>query len=171
MSYGWAEKIAVAIKNKAPEQTASVEVMKFALISLFNGTTVLVACLLIGGITGKLTETIITMIAFAVMRFIAGGFHFESALACFLFSTALLSALPHIPLPDGSQIYLSVISIVLLLIFAPSDVKGKTRIPEKYFLYLKLSSILLVCGNIVIDSDLLLKAFFAASLLTVKLRR
>jgi len=171
MNYAWAEKLALAIKSKAPDETASVEVLKFALITLFNGTISLVGCLIVGALTGKLKETLIVLCAFAVMRFLAGGYHFRSPVTCFLFSVASLSALPHIPVPAGSHLYLSLASIVLLLLFAPSDIKGKTRIPEKYFLYLKLLSILLVCGNIFLESELLLKAFFTASLLTINFRR
>lgn len=171
MDNAWAERIANAIKQQAPEETASVEVMKYALVSLYHGLSVLFASLIIGAITGKLVETLITLIAFALLRFLSGGFHFESALTCFIFSTVISSAIPHIPLPDGYFLIVMITSIILLGIFAPSSVKGVTRIPEKYYPLLKVGSILLVSLNFFIGSELLAVTFFTQSVFTVKLRR
>lgn len=170
MVNNWAEKLALQIKKQAPDETASVEVMKFALLTLYNGGTVLIASLTIGALTGMFKETFITLVAFALLRFLSGGYHFESALACFIFSTALMAGLPHLPLPESATLYLNIGAILLLLIFSPSSIKGHTRIPEKYFIWLKVFSILLVCGNIVIDSSILAKAFFTQAVLTVKIR-
>src|SRR5690554_2422168 len=92
-----ARRIAVSIKNTNPEKTHSVEVMTFALIILMNGLLSFSLALLIGAITGKAYMTLIAIIAFVLLRFCSGGFHFQSSMACTIVSCAIFAIIPHIP--------------------------------------------------------------------------
>jgi accessory gene regulator B len=92
---GYANRVAQIIKNtNKEEETASVEVMQYGLIILFNGIAVFFLAFLIGIMTGMFLETFITCIVFAIVRQVSGGFHFESGMLCILTSTLLLSTLP-----------------------------------------------------------------------------
>jgi accessory gene regulator B len=167
----YANRIAVAIKEANTEITASVEVMQYALILLFNGFTIFFSSLLIGLITGRFYETLVILISFAILRQLSGGFHFESGVYCIITSTALLSSLPHIPLPDNWIMPLTFISLLSFLAFAPSDIDQQTRIPSKYYPVLKLISVLLVCSNFFLLSEIFTKAIFTQAVFIIKLRR
>jgi accessory gene regulator B len=171
MTEGIANKLAVKIKNANPEKTASIEVMKYALIILIDGLIVLLLTICIGSISGKFLETIYTIVAFVILRQLSGGFHFDSSVKCIIFSTALLAALPHIPL---NQLWIkpfTILSLISFLIYAPSNIDQQTRIPNKYFPTLKIISVLLISTNMIFSSALLAKVFFAQAVLIVKIRR
>ncbi len=167
----FAEKIAVSMKRTVPEQTTSVDVMKYSLILLINSVAIFVLSLSIGWFTGKFTETLYTIISFVLLRFFAGGMHFKTALQCIVVSTLVLSILPHIPINYQTTIILTTISFVIILLRAPFDIKKKSKIPENYFPLLKVLAALIVATNFFFMSTILAKSFFTESLSTVKLRR
>jgi len=59
---------------------------------------------------------------------------------------------------------LSLLSIVLIIIYAPSRVKGKTRIKEKDFPKLRILGVLVVALNLWIALPILAASFFVECL-------
>lgn len=167
----WAERTAISIKKMNPEQTTSVEIMKFALLIWINGLSVTIMCLMVGAFTGKFEETALVLVAFGTLRFVSGGYHFNSALQCIIASTLLLSTLPHVALSHNWNLGLLITSLILLAIFAPSNIINQTRIPEKYFPFLKICSIILVLANFAFFSDIVTATFFVQAVTTIYLRR
>ncbi|MFC7749090.1 accessory gene regulator ArgB-like protein [Paenibacillus thermoaerophilus] len=165
-----ANRIATRIKETNPEQTVSVAVMKYSLIILFTTIGGFVLTMAIGIVTGKALPTFLALISFAVLRFFSGGFHFKSALMCILGSTAVIAPLPHIPVNELAFYILMGGSLLLLLLFAPSNIKGNSKIPEKYYPLLKIVSMLVVSSNFIFHSEVMALAFFIQAI-TVALSR
>ncbi len=167
----YAARLAAAIKRTAPDSKASAEVIQYGAIMLFNGSAVLVSVLLLCGLAGRLTHGMIVLIAYALLRFCTGGFHFRSALVCYLYSTGVLTAIALAPLTAASSPYLTAASLVLVLLFAPSDLEQHTRIPQAYYLHLKVLAAMLVSLNFIIDSNHLAWTACVQALTLIKRRR
>lgn len=151
----YAARLAAVIKKTAPDSKASAEVLQYGAVMLFNGSAVLVSVLLLCALAGQLLHGAIVLVAYALLRFCTGGFHFRSARVCYLYSTGVLTAIALVPLPAASSLYLTGASLVLVLLFAPANLERHTRIPQAYYLHLKLIASLLVSLNFIIDSELL----------------
>lgn len=167
----FAEKIAIKFKQIDPEKTTSVDIMKYGIIMAFNGFSVVILAVLIGWLSGKFTETVFVLVSTGIFRFFAGGHHFASAWKCILFSTLIMITLPHIPVNHSWMIGLSIASLSLTLIYAPSNIEDQTRISKKYHPILKYISTLIVSSNFYFLSELLAITLFTQSLLLVKVRR
>lgn len=166
-----AERMATTIKRANEQDTASVEVMKFSLIILLNTILILLLIAIGGYVTGMLTETLLAFLAFAGLRIISGGFHFQSAMACTLASTTLFVAIPHIPIDPTLNGWLMFGSLILVAIYAPSNIEGHSRIGRERYPLLKLLSLIIVCLNFLWLNPILTKAFFAQSLFLIRTRR
>lgn len=171
MIEAYAEKLAITIKKANPEQTTSVDIMKYGIIMFTNGFAVLFSALIIGWLSGKFIETCIALCAYALLRFFSGGFHFKSALHCILYSVLILTLIPHIPFQSSWNIPILIISLIITTVFAPADIKNQTRIPEKYHPWLKYISLLIVIVNFFILSDIVTLAFFAQTIMLIPFRR
>lgn len=143
----WAEKLAFTFKNINPEETASVPVMKFALTILLNYSISTFVSLTIGLLSGQFLNTVIAAASFMLIRIISGGFHFRSAELCLLTTISVISISPHIHHTENSMIALNMICFLIFSLFSPSNIKGYTRIPEKYFPALKILSLLMIGVN------------------------
>ncbi|REJ12513.1 MAG: post-translational modification of quorum-sensing peptide protein [Thermobacillus sp.] len=142
-----AESLATKIKQANPNQTASVPVMKFALIIVINFTIPVVASLAFGAVTGKWLETLTAMIFFVALRMISGGYHFESPIPCMSMTFIIIAVPPHISLSEKWTWFLTVTALVLVALLAPANMKGYNTIPEKYYPLLKIGSALIVSSN------------------------
>lgn len=149
----WSEKIAVSIKQANVRETASVEVMAFALTILFNFAIPVIVSLLIGLLTGALPETALSVAAFVVLRMLSGGYHFRSPVPCMLAMIAITATPPHIRLPEEWTFILTAAALTLAICLAPSNMRGYNTMPAKYYPLLKAASVVLVCGNFALASQ------------------
>ncbi|WP_213529067.1 accessory gene regulator ArgB-like protein [Paenibacillus cisolokensis] len=166
-----ADRIAIMIKRTAPQETASVPVMRFALIAIINTAAALLLAFSISLFLSTLWETVFAAFAFMVLRFFSGGFHLQSSTLCTIASALLLTTIPLLPFSDDSIFWGTVLSVILLLIFAPSNIKNHARIPERYFPLLKVSSILIAGSNFIFHNPILCYSFLFQALLTITIRR
>jgi len=141
------------IKQQNPEQTASVAVMQFALIGLLNSALVFFIVISIGAISGHFVDSLIASLFFVGLHFFSGGHHFKSAILCTLFSSTMIITSILMPLSDVWLIGITILTVVIIAVFAPSNIEGHARIPKKYFPLLKLISIGIVLINLGIQSD------------------
>lgn len=147
-----AERLAVRIKKANPSQTASVSVMKFALIIVINFLIPAVSSLIFGALTGKWTETLTAMGFFIALRMASGGYHFETPLPCMLASFSIIAIPPHIALTETWTQLLTAAALILTAWLAPANMKGYNTMPEKYYPLLKLASVLIVSANFLLLS-------------------
>lgn len=166
-----ATKIAVKLKEASPEETASVDMMKFALIGIIHNTLIFITALVVGLCAGQLLETLLAAVSFMILRLVSGGYHFKSPLSCFLFSSFVFIAIPFVPLDNSWFWIINVISLLLVSIFAPSNIKDHIRVSEKFFPVFKFLSILVVAVSILFHNEIVTIAFFAQSLTLITLRK
>lgn len=163
-----AEKLALALKKSNPDETASVEVMKFSLSIILNFAIVTVLSLLIAALFKTAGATLLAMIGFAALRAVSGGVHLPVSEWCIAVSVFIFVTIPHLPINDTWCIILSIASIGLVLLFAPSRIENQSRIPKSYYPLLKLVSVLLVALNFWFMSGVLAATFFIQSLLLIR---
>jgi accessory gene regulator B len=164
----FAQRTAIRMKAINSEKTASVEVMKYGLLIFINIFSIIFISLLIGFITGKLMETLLTLVAFALLRACTGGYHLKSSIHCIFFSSALMTIIPHIPMNQSSTLSLTIFSIVLVLIFAPFALEHQNNIPKRYYPYIKIMGIVLVSINLFLMSNTLALCFFVQSVMLIR---
>lgn len=166
-----AGKMAFSIKQANPDKTSSVEVMKFSLMIILNTVAIVVFSLIIGGITGRLWATAVTLFSFALLKQASGGRHLKSSEYCVLWSTVAMSLLPHIPIYESWVIWMTATSCILVLLFAPANMNKQARITEKFYPLLKMISLLIVASNFIFDSDTLAKVFILQATMLIPFKR
>jgi len=166
-----ASKLATSLKNANKNETPSVAVMKFALIITLNSSITIILSLSIGALFGKFTETAIVLCCFALLHFFSGGYHFKSAMACTFASIFTIVLIPLIPITKDVAYILMLCSLILILIYAPSNISNAARLPEKYFPFLKLISIVIVLGTVFLSLELLALTYFIQSLTLITLKK
>ncbi len=167
-----ANRIALKIKEVSPEETASVELMKFALTGILHNTITIGTALLIGAVAGTFVEVLLAVACFMFLRLFSGGYHFKSALSCFFFSAAIFVSIPFIPITSDFE-YLHAItaaSLVLCVIFAPSNIKEHIRVPERYFFVFKIISVAIVIASYFLDHPIITLSLLAQSLTLITIK-
>jgi accessory gene regulator B len=170
MIESFAERIAISIERLNDGKKVSVPVMKFAIISVFTTSLTILLTLLFGLITRHFWPTVLAMVSFAVLRNLSGGYHFKSPMVCVVASTAVLVAIPLIPVSDPFILILTGISAVLTAIFAPARLAGTTRIPQRYFPLMKWAAVAVVVCNFLLQSPVLALTFFIQSISLLPLK-
>lgn len=159
MIEAWSEKIAISIKNANEEHTASIPLMKFALIILFNFFIPTIISLLIGAMTGNLAETALSISSFVILRMASGGYHFKSSMVCMLTMIVIAVIPPLVPVSENWTLILTVVGLILVTTLAPSNMRGYNRMPEKYYPLLKTASVIFVASNLYIGSGVMALVF------------
>ncbi|GIO14619.1 hypothetical protein J19TS2_41740 [Cohnella xylanilytica] len=161
--------IATSIKNVDSEQTPSIEVMKFSLITILHTLFAVVLVAVISLFLGKPGVTLYGMGYFMVLRFFSGGYHIEKSGLCTALSVLLMCAAPFIPLDEKYVYIVNIANLLMMLFFAPANIKGFARIPEKYFPILKLVSMAIVSANFLFNNaTLAILTIFQSALLLIK---
>lgn len=165
------QRLAEAIKSAVPDHPASIEVLKYSISFIVQTLSVIFLCLVISLFTGRWLETIVVLIGFALLRQLSGGFHLKSSVLCIAVSTAVIAFIAAVELSLPVQMALNAASALLVLWFAPADIERQTRIPRRYYPYLKIASLLLIGLSFLVIYSPLTAAFFVQALTIVKVRR
>jgi accessory gene regulator B len=165
---GFALRTAIRMKAINEENTASIEVLKFGLLLFINSFSIVFISLLAGFVTGKLMETLLTLVAFALLRACTGGYHLKSPIQCILFSSALMIIIPHIPMNQTIAQSLTTVSIILVLVFAPFALENQNNIPKRFYPFLKIVGVLIVALNFFFLSNTLAVCFFVQSVMLIR---
>jgi accessory gene regulator B len=164
-------RFAEAIKRANPERTASIAVLKFSLVAILNTLITFTIIGSVGLATGSFGETLMGLIAFVLIRYFSGGFHLHNALHCSILSIILLSVAPHIYLSDLWTTIIVFVSMILLGIFAPSNIEGHARIPKKYFPVLKIAAVLVATSNLFIGSPTIALVYLFQAISTIRIKK
>jgi accessory gene regulator B len=140
-------RTARAIKQTVPHHPTSEAVLKYALEGIYNATFIVSFTLLISIITGKTAEVAIILVSFALLRQLSGGKHLKSGLTCVVFTTVLFTLLSFVSLALQTAQMMNIASVLLVAMFAPSQIEKQSRIPKKYYPVLKLAAAAMICTN------------------------
>lgn len=145
ISYKLSEAICYPIDKKS-----DVDTIRYSIEIIIKSSIKIMSLLVIGLLLSNLSLLLCTSLAFIIFRLLAGGFHFQSYMYCYLFSIGMLSALSLIAEVLSNLfmnwtfliLSLSAISIIILLICKPL-INISRPYSEKRTLYLVLSLIYL----------------------------
>ncbi len=162
--------IAVWLKKANPEETASIEVMEYALSILINTSLIIIISLGIGYSTGKYGETALALFSFILLRFFSGGVHIRSSFGCMVTTIVLCSTIPRLPaLSKAEMIMFTLICILLLLWFAPQVDSEAGFNPELKRLF-KIVSICIVSSNFIFWSSIISVSFLIQCLTLIPIK-
>lgn len=139
----------------------SQDVLVFAIKSLLTNLLTIVFSLTAGFALGAFQETLIVLVAMALLRNLTGGYHFKSPTACILISSSVVAVIPHIPFTDALLIPSALVTMLLILLYAPADLKGVTTLSPRRLLVMKLVALAIVASNLVLEWHLLALSFLA----------
>lgn len=171
MIESFSSKLAIAIKSASNNEQANVAIIRFGLILLINTIIILVSCIVLGLLLGKLSEVMLALISFAALRSVSGGFHLKSNMACIVLSVFTMIAIPFVPITETVNLSMTVASLLLILIYAPSNIEKQTRVPERYFFAFKIIALIIASTNLFLQIDVMALAFFVQSLSLIRIRR
>ncbi|MCF2717909.1 accessory gene regulator B family protein [Paenibacillus polymyxa] len=160
--------IATHIKTVVPDHPASVNVLKHGIAVVINTVSIILLTISISFYTGKVLEAIVAMISFSLLRQVVGGMHLKSNLTCIVVSTVLLTALSFANFNYNWVLITSILSMILVLIYAPSRIEGRTRIPRRYYPLLKYLGIAIVAFNLWLAYPVVAASFFIQSLTLIR---
>lgn len=171
MITGISFKAATFLKSKVPEHPASIAVLQYGLRFIINMFSIVLFSLIISLITGRVIETIIAMLGFAILRQFSGGIHLKSGELCIVVSVMLITLLSFSNFNSTTTFFLNCISFFMISIFAPSNITQQTRIPTKYHGFLKYISLFIIVIGFIINNPVLSTAFLVQSLTLYSKRR
>lgn len=159
-----AARLATGIKNVVPHHPASFAVLKFSLSVLLNVVFIVGITLIVSLFTGRITAAGLILVSFALLRQVSGGVHLKSGTACVLLTTTLFTLLSYVNVSVGYVQVMNVVSLVLVLMFAPIGIERQTRIPKRLYPLLKVIAALLVVTNMVVCSPAVAVSFVVQAL-------
>ncbi|MGG1618260.1 accessory gene regulator ArgB-like protein [Paenibacillus sp. NRS-1781] len=159
------------IKSVVPDHPASVAVLKHALAVLLNMFFIIAFTVVVALFTGKVREVVSLMAAFAFLRQMTGGVHLKSGMGCVLVSVLLFTVLSYVEFNHVWTTGATVVSMFLILLYAPAGIENQTRIPPRYFPLLKVAALIVVGCNFWFVNPVTAAGFLAQSLSLISLRR
>ncbi|NOU80601.1 accessory regulator AgrB [Paenibacillus sp. LMG 31459] len=162
-----AGRMAAGIKKRSPEHPASLEVLKHSLAILINTFSIMVLSLVIGLVTRRVSEVIVVLVAFALLRMVSGGLHLKSGTWCVIVTTLGVSVLSQVALIPVIVAWITTISLVLAAIFSPTDLRKQSRISVRFYPLLKVISVVMVASNYFFSSSTIAVSFLLQTLLLI----
>ncbi|UVI28599.1 accessory gene regulator ArgB-like protein [Paenibacillus spongiae] len=164
-------RIAAGIKSKVPEHQASVAVLQYSISFILNIIFIIGLSLGIALLTGQIRNAVIALTAFALLRQVSGGYHLKSGMMCIVVSTAGITLLSFAEFNSTITFVFNIMALILALVFAPSRIDAQTRIPKKYFPFLKLISLAMIAVSFMVGSSVLASTFLVQALTLIRIRR
>ncbi|MEC0181544.1 accessory gene regulator B family protein [Paenibacillus peoriae] len=161
-------RIATHIKSTIPDHPASVAVLKHSLSIVLN--VLFIVCLTLSAalITDKVNEVSLMLVMFAILRQMTGGIHLKTGIGCVLVTSFACTVLSFITLSYNLSIWATILSIVLIFIYAPSRIEKQSRIPKRYYPLLKILAVILVGTNLIFASSILAISFLTQSITLIR---
>lgn len=155
-----ATKIAVYI-NKNVENASSVAVLKMSIVTLINYFIIASLVLIVCMFTGDFLLGMLALIMMPLLRQFSGGIHLKSSNACNVVSALLILLAIYIPINYYfTGMFIVVISIIIMLLYAPQGIQNVSRLDAKYYPILKMIAILMISTNFYFQSAFLALLFF-----------
>jgi accessory gene regulator B len=151
------------IKEVDTEKTASLEVLIYGLKIIINTLSVILLTLTLGWMFGWLKEVIVVLVAFAILRSFSGGYHIKSSDLCILVSSGLMLLITAtcelVNVPIYIYYTMNIISLIVMIMFSPSNKTKIKKEPKKFFAY-KIISSLMIITLYVVHNELITITFF-----------
>ncbi|HHY91345.1 MAG TPA: accessory gene regulator B family protein [Clostridiales bacterium] len=129
------QKITLSIQRNHPKfSELDIKIIKFGLECIFGEGSKFLAYLIFFSFFSLAKEYLIAFLFFALTRFAAGGYHEKTYWRCFITSLLIFSSILgiaiYVPLPFWLRIFMSILSVMLMVVYAPVDHPNKPIISE-----------------------------------------
>lgn len=146
--------LATSIRNNYAEAGSQIA-LQYSLSLIINSFISITTILIISLLTGNFLNAILTVSIFSFLRYITGGAHMNTSVACCISSIIILTCIIHVKFESSFiTLVLTTISIIIVFIKAPQGIKNISRVDEKYYPLLKLLSIVTIASNYIFLSSL-----------------
>jgi len=153
--------------RKYNPNAASEQILFYSLSLTINTLSSISVALLFSFFTGQLLNTIVSITAFLLLRYVSGGVHLSTSLRCCILSLFLFVLSSHVTFDFYYMgLILTIISSLILLVTAPNNIQNISRIPTSYYPLLKTISLVIVLSNLFFQSSVLSASFFIQAMLT-----
>jgi accessory gene regulator B len=164
-----AHSLAKSIHSQYPEG-ASEAVLRYSLTLVINTVTSIFVVLVTSFFTNHFVEAVSVIVFYTLLRFFSGGMHMPTSLACCITSTINFLFLAHLTFsfyPVG--LIFTIISAIILLKNAPSNIENASSVNPKYYPHLKVITFIIVLSNLYFQSSILASAAMVQALFTTKI--
>jgi accessory gene regulator B len=156
--------IAATLKNEdTHNKMRSYEVLVYGLKIIINTLSVICLTMLLGWAFGWFVDVVIAMLSFALLRSFSGGYHIKSSDLCVLVSSGsmllITATYELVNVPIYIYYIVNIISLIVMVMFAPSNKTKIEKTPKKFFVYKVISS-LMVITLFILHNDLIAITFF-----------
>lgn len=166
---GISERLADSLANgiKKYDPSAPLNVMRYALINLFDLLICMAIVLIIGLVTGHFWDGLIAILSFSALRYFSGGLHFKSANTCNVISSVLVIVCIFTPIDYWyNGLVINAIAVLMIAINAPANMARNT-LKKKDIPLIKAIAVCIVCTNFIFQSGMLSLVFFTQALTTL----
>ena len=161
--------ISLKLKEKYPKELPEIDVMQYALKFLITNIAPIFLIVLYGLVSDNVVNVLFTLGGFSLLRMFSGGYHIKSAELCVFTSIIMIILISEFSFLFVDYILvINALSLFLVLIYAPSNIRSQTRLPDKYDILLKLISITIILINIYISNVYFSVSIFVQSLLLIR---
>ncbi|WP_127591917.1 accessory gene regulator ArgB-like protein [Paenibacillus lautus] len=161
---GISKRIAEGIKRQVPDHKSSVPVLSHAIAIILNVLFIVVFTLVISILTGNVKQAVLALMGFAILRQFSGGYHLKTGAGCIAFTTALFTLVSFVDLDTAGVHILNALSLLLVMVFAPSRIERQSRIPKKHYVKLRMISSVIVMFNFGLQSPTLAVIFLVQAI-------
>lgn len=162
----------ILFNNSYKNKHISLEKLIFGLNVAINTMTTIIILRLLVTYCG-LSDTIFQSIqAFGTLRVLTGGYHIKSGDLCVLVSVLMFITISFIDVNNAFFIVISILSFLLVLTYAPSNIPKQAKYFVKYSKPLKIIALSVILYDIfILKSYVVSIAFFAQSLTLISNKR
>ncbi|MBD8839409.1 accessory gene regulator B family protein [Paenibacillus sp. CFBP 13594] len=164
-------RLSVRLVEKYPKEMPSLGITRYGIKFIISNVLPMLILLIIGLMFNLVSEIFICLISFSSLRMVSGGYHAKEPEICLLISTVtivLIAKLGYI-MSDYTML-LSLVSLILVLIYAPSNIENQTKILVEHFKYLKMISVLIIAIGFLTNNYLVISSLFVQSSLLIRLK-
>ncbi|WP_340032566.1 accessory gene regulator B family protein [Paenibacillus sp. FSL K6-1122] len=167
----FATRISTRLVEKFPDELPPLGITRYGIKFLISNVVPVVLLLIIGLMLNIVSEVVICLISFSSLRMVSGGYHAKKPEACLVISTILIALIAKFGyLLSDYTLLMNSLSLVLVAIFAPSNIENQTKILKEHFKYLKAISIGMIIMSFLLNNFLISAALLVQSLLLIRLK-
>lgn len=165
----WISDKTVSAITKNSTLPNSPKVLRYALLGILNYLVTIIIVLIVSALTGKVISAVVAIVCFPILRNLSGGLHLRSSATCSVLTALFILIAVHNDLDYWyNGLILNLLALYTLTLRAPSGIEGFSTLNPKYYVALKLLSILFATIAIPLQSTLLASLFFLQSLTLLK---
>lgn len=159
------------VKKEKDYSEDEIEVMKYALESIYLTGTKIVVITILAFILGIFHEYLLFILFYAPLRLLSFGWHANTSKECWIISISAFVVIPYLCSILNISIYIKVMLLVICLIiyslYAPADTKKRPIVSSKRRLFFKIATliILFIYSYYIIRNNNLISNIMIASLL------